>query len=151
MKKIYMDACCFSRPFDDLRQPRILLEAEVILYVFEMSEVFGWSIVSSAMLDKEIFHVSTLKESMELYRTKASKNEYVEINETIVERARSFREHGIKPADSLHLALAEHADVNVFLTTDDKFLRKAQKLTAIRVESPVKWAMEENDDDQSAD
>jgi hypothetical protein len=32
---IYMDVCCFNRPFDDLRQERIRLEAEAVMLILE--------------------------------------------------------------------------------------------------------------------
>ena len=45
--------------------------------------------------------------------------------------------------DSLHLALAEIAKVDVFLTTDDNFLRAASRMNlSITVANPVTWYME---------
>ncbi|MDY7003102.1 MAG: hypothetical protein SWX82_03785 [Cyanobacteriota bacterium] len=42
----------------------------------------------------------------------------------------------------LHLALAQVYNLDVFLTTDDRLLRKAKKypdLITIKVENPVTW------------
>ena len=33
--RVYLDNCCFNRPFDDQRQVRIRLEAEAKLYIQE--------------------------------------------------------------------------------------------------------------------
>jgi predicted nucleic acid-binding protein len=45
--------------------------------------------------------------------------------------------------DSLHLAIAEIYEIDVFLTTDDVFLRAAKRMkTKIIVENPVVWLME---------
>ena len=50
---IYMDLCCFNRPFDDQGSPRIYLETEAKLFVQKMimdAEIdLGWSY----MLDYE--------------------------------------------------------------------------------------------------
>ncbi len=46
--------------------------------------------------------------------------------------------------DALHLAFAEAGDADVFLTTDDRLLRKAKKFQSIlniEVENPTIWLM----------
>jgi len=41
---------------------------------------------------------------------------------------------------ALHLACAEQRQVDVFLTTDDRLLRRAQRLSiSITVENPLIW------------
>jgi len=52
-------------------------------------------------------------------------------------------EYGFKPYDALHIACAEKANVDVFLTTDDKLLRKAKSVRlAVDVKSPIEWVLE---------
>jgi hypothetical protein len=36
--RIYLDMCCFKRPFDDQRQPRIRREAEAVSTIIEQAE-----------------------------------------------------------------------------------------------------------------
>jgi predicted nucleic acid-binding protein len=46
--------------------------------------------------------------------------------------------------DALHLAFAQSASVDIFLTTDDRLLRKAKQyseVVTISVENPVVWLM----------
>ena len=58
-------------------------------------------------------------------------------------------EHGIKPFDSLHLALAEVNRADVFLTTDDRLLRAAGSVElAIKATNPVSWLMEVFDNER---
>ncbi|CAG1022686.1 Antitoxin YefM [Methylococcales bacterium] len=46
--KIYLDACCLNRPYDDQTQDRIHLESEAILTIFKHIEAGDWEwIVSS--------------------------------------------------------------------------------------------------------
>jgi len=52
---------------------------------------------------------------------------------------------GFSAFDALHLACAESGEVDVFLTTDDRLLRKAgtyAKQLRVRVENPLTWLRE---------
>ncbi|MFN5970778.1 MAG: hypothetical protein ACK47N_17625 [Microcystis sp.] len=51
---------------------------------------------------------------------------------------------GFKFYDALHLAFAEAGGADIFLTTDDRLLRKAQQYRDsinVMVENPVIWLM----------
>lgn len=51
--------------------------------------------------------------------------------------------------DALHLAFAEASDATVFLTTDDRLLRKAISYAGdikVRVSNPVTWLMENQEE-----
>ena len=59
-------------------------------------------------------------------------------------RAEALMKWGFKFYDALHLALAEAGGADVFLTTDDRLLRKAQQYKnsiGVTVENPVIWLM----------
>jgi len=61
------------------------------------------------------------------------------------DRARHLEKRGFSPFDALHLAVAEQAAVDVFLTTDDGILHRARRslaLLRVRVENPVSWYLE---------
>jgi len=61
---------------------------------------------------------------------------------TGTDRARNIEKLGFSPFDALHLASAELGGADVFLTTDDDLIRRAQKnlgLLHIRVANPVSW------------
>jgi hypothetical protein len=52
--KIYLDACCLNRPFDDQRQPRIRLEAEAISLILQNFHQREWEWVGSEVLVYEL-------------------------------------------------------------------------------------------------
>ena len=52
--KIYFDACCLNRPFDDQRQPRIRLEAEAISLILQKLHQREWEWVGSEALVSEL-------------------------------------------------------------------------------------------------
>lgn len=49
--RIYLDVCCFNRPFDNQEQDRIYLEGEAILRILENCKEGRWSLVSSSVVD----------------------------------------------------------------------------------------------------
>ncbi|MFZ3115003.1 MAG: hypothetical protein WA133_13160 [Syntrophales bacterium] len=50
---VYMDLCCFSRPFDDQSQPRIYLETEAKLFIQRKIKDGEIELAWSYMLDYE--------------------------------------------------------------------------------------------------
>lgn len=52
--KIYLDNCCYNRPFDDQTQERIHLESEAILLVLQRGQSGIYKIVGSDILEFEI-------------------------------------------------------------------------------------------------
>jgi predicted nucleic acid-binding protein len=72
-------------------------------------------------------------------------SEVVVPNQEVADRAEEIEKHGFTAFDALHLASAEQAGADVFLTTDDVLLRRAERKTArlrLRVENPVSWYRE---------
>ena len=51
--KIYMDNCCYNRPYDDQTQIRIYLETEAKLYIQEQIRNGEFELVTSYMLEYE--------------------------------------------------------------------------------------------------
>ena len=49
--KIYMDNCCYNRPYDDQTQIRIYLETEAKLYIQEQIRNGEFELVTSYMLE----------------------------------------------------------------------------------------------------
>jgi predicted nucleic acid-binding protein len=69
----------------------------------------------------------------------------VALTVTAVTRAQELKAMGFRTYDALHLACAEQAIVDVFLTTDDRVLRIATRHTAqlkVRVANPLDWLLE---------
>ena len=71
----------------------------------------------------------------------------VYVSEQDVLRAQHLEFLGFKIADALHLACAEQGNADVFLTTDDKLIRKTRSNQVrsqlfFQVENPYKWLQE---------
>lgn len=53
---IYLDNCCYNRPFDDQTQERIHLESEAVLSILKMGQMKRAVIVGSEILELEMNH-----------------------------------------------------------------------------------------------
>ena len=71
--------------------------------------------------------------------------ENVEIGEKEERRAEELQKEGFQLFDSLHIACAESAKADVFLSTDDRLLKLAKRISKrlhVRVENPLLWVEE---------
>ena len=122
--RLYLDNCCYHRPFDDLTQERIKREADAVRLILSLSKKGTFIIVSSVFVDMEMNKTSSAikrRKVLEIYRC----DEYHKLNTEIESAARLFQSYGLKPFDSLHLAVAEIKQVDCLLTTDDGFIKQA--------------------------
>jgi predicted nucleic acid-binding protein len=138
-----MDVCSLNRPFDDLSQDRIYLEAEAILAIISRCENNEWVLLSSGIIDFELSQLND-KERLERVRILYDvASERLILSQIVEQRAKNFQRFGVKTFDSLHLALAEIYKADIFLTTDDRLLRIANKIDLnIIAANPVAWLME---------
>lgn len=144
MMKIYLDNCCYNRPFDDQTQERIHLESEAILTILKRGETGVYQIIGSDILRLEIERMSDgvkKQRVKELYQVASMSISY---SEEIKDRAAEIVSTSkIRNFDSLHIASAEVAGVDVLITTDDKLEKMAAKLNLkIKVMNPLKFAWE---------
>jgi hypothetical protein len=143
--RIYMDVCCLNRPFDDWTQPRIRLEAEAILEIVARCQANQWQLVSSTALKSEIAKTPDLLKQRQVMNSLAISRTKIIVTEAMIERAKEIVVLGFKPFDALHISCSELANVDIFLTTDDRLLRKAsvnQTSLNVAVANPVQWLME---------
>ncbi len=130
---VYLDICCLKRPFDDQAQPRIRLEAEAVLGLLA-SDAARVTFVRSIAHDLENDQ-NPLAWRAERVRGWLS-NRPVATTDAEPLRARTSEliKGGLNGFDALHLACAESAGVDVFVTCDDGLLAAAQRLgPAIKV------------------
>ena len=142
--KIYLDNCCFNRVLDDRSFPVIYLERNSVMLILELAEEKRIEIVGSEMLRKEMTDAPDYIKRERLALMYSLCSTEIKITEGIVDRAIEIREQGnIRTKDSIHLACAESAQVDVLLTTDKKFMNNANRLPAkVKVMNPTEWLLE---------
>jgi hypothetical protein len=140
---LYLDICCFNRPFDDQSQVRILLETEAKLAIQERIQSGTLQLAWSYMMDyeNEANPFMERKLSISNWRNIA----IVDISSSIdlIARARRINEIGFKAKDSLHIACAMKAGCAIFLTTDTGILKRSALISGLEIVNPVDYKFEQ--------
>ena len=124
--KIYIDTSVYNRPFDDQTQPRISSETIALRLVLRLVIAEAIELVSSSILVYENSRNSLLLRQRWVERWLQLAQSYQELNEAIAERAQELVQQGLGAMDALHLACAETAGSDYFLTCDDRLIRRYQ-------------------------
>ena len=137
--RVYLDNCCYNRPFDDQSQPKVLIETLAKLAIQQQMRAQVIEYVWSEVLDFEIGQSRFIDRKLQIWPWANGAVQNVELNEEIRLRANEFEATGLKAMDSLHLACAEAAGCDWFFTTDKGILNKAKRIALIRVANPVEF------------
>ena len=143
--KVYLDVCCFNRPFDDHGQDRVRLESEAVLTILEHTQSGMWAIIGSEVIDIEISKIPDDDLRCKVNILTGMKQKFITVNNDVEIRGKELEKLGFKSFDALHIACAEKGDADILLTTDDIFLSKAlqsRNILKVRVENPLRWLME---------
>ena len=142
--KIYLDNCCYNRPFDDQTQERIHLESEAVLAVLQRGQAGVDTIIGSDILELEIGRMPDTIKKQQLKALYKVSDICISYTEAIRDRSQEIMgQSKIRTFDSLHIAAAEASGADVMLTTDDKLEKMAEKLRLkVRVVNPLKFAWE---------
>lgn len=142
--RVYLDMCAIQRPLDTPSQVRILLEAEAVLGLLSFCEAGAIELVSSeALVYENEQNPSPIRREYG-HAVLARAKETIGVTPRVKERAGQFLQHGSKPLDALHLALAEAGEVDYFCTCDDRLKRQAQGIAdlGVKVVSPIELIQE---------
>lgn len=142
--KIYLDVCCLNRTLDDLEQSRIRLEAEAVTEIIQNCEDGKWILMNSDVIEFEVSQHPDSSKQEQVNSILTVATIYIQSSEEIELRAEELMKLNFKFQDALHLAFAEAGDADIFLTTDDRLLRKAKQYKdnlKIEVENPTIWLM----------
>jgi predicted nucleic acid-binding protein len=137
-----LDACCLNRLTDDQSQTRVRREAEAVGSLLRLIQEGRAVWVSSSALEVEISRNPDPERRHDVASLLAFAKEVVVPHAAVAERAVALEQLGFAPFDALHLASAEQGGVDVFLTTDDGLVRRAERhsgLLRIRVRNPLSW------------
>jgi len=133
--RLYLDNCCFNRPFDSQSSVLIRMETDAKLHIQDLIREEKIELVWSFILDYE-----------------NSANPFVEIRNWIADwqklssmtcvfskeiatLAKDLMQIGLRQKDASHVACAIRSQADYFLTTDKKILNK--KVKAVKVINPI--------------
>jgi predicted nucleic acid-binding protein len=134
---IYLDICCFNRPFDDQTDLIVRLQTEAKLYVQDMIRAGKLSLVWSAIMDAENAANPDINRKVAVGDWQKLGAVDISTSQRVEDIASELALIGVKPMDALHVASAIEAQAEYFLTTDKALLRKMAQHNNLRVLDPV--------------
>ena len=141
--KVYLDNCCYNRPYDDQSQLRIELETKAKLSIQQQITDKKILLASSVILEYENNDNPYEVRKTVIGNFLQNAIDYIDKSEEVLNMAHEIIKRGIKTKDASHLACAIYAKCDYFLTTDDRLLK--YKDDRIRIINPVDFIMLENE------
>jgi hypothetical protein len=143
--RVYLDACCLNRPFDDQSQERVRLEAEAVTLFIQLARSGTHDWVASEVVEDELSRIRDEERRTSVTALLRCAAQRLAISDEAFRLAHVYADQGVPAMDSLHLAVAETGACDILLTTDDAFVRRAARLQPqpnVRVANPAKWVAE---------
>lgn len=141
--KVYLDMCCYNRPYDDQTQLKISMETQSKLFIQTLIKDGRLKLITSYMLRYECS-----SNPFEMRRNAIfdfiHRNTYMyvgdEHKEDIEAKASEIMKTGVKFKDACHVASAIYAECEYFISTDMRLLK--YKSEEIKMVSPIEFVME---------
>ena len=138
--KLYLDICCYNRPFDDQTQISIRLETEAKLHIQTDIRANEYSSVWSYMHDLENNANPYEERRNAIAPWKDIAVEHCPSSDGILLTGQQIMGHGIKAKDALHVACAIESGCDYFVTTDKGLTNK--KVNNIIIINPIDFVRE---------
>jgi predicted nucleic acid-binding protein len=137
---IYLDNCCYNRPFDDQAQIRIMLETQAKMYIQRLiisKEIeLAFSFISRSENSENPF-IENRTSIFHFFRF-ATKYVGSENLEDIKNLRDNLMKMNIKMKDATHLACAILAKCDYLITTDDNFIKRYDG-KEIKIVNPINF------------
>ncbi len=138
--RIYLDMCCYNRPYDDQSQLKVAMEAQSKLYIQSLIKDKKLELIVSYMLRYECS-----KNPFEMRRNtifdfmRENAFGYVgdERKEAVEAKAAEIMKTGVKFKDACHVASAIYARCEYFITTDVRLLKYCTE--EIKMVTPIEF------------
>ncbi len=137
--KVYLDNCCFNRPYDNQEHLSIKLETEAKLYIQEMIKEEKVILIWSFILDYENSANQGSSKRNSIYEWAGYASNYISYNEDILKLSKQNLNLGFGKKDSIHLACAITGQSDYFITVDKGILNKKQSVSKIKVIDPISF------------
>ena len=138
--RIYLDNCCYNRPYDDQTQLRISLETQAKLHIQNLIRTGILELVSSYVLRYEIARNPNFKarDSITEFVSQFS-SVYVGNGNSfdILDVAKTIQSTGIKKMDALHVSCAIFASSDFFVSTDKRLLK--YQTNKLKLVTPIEF------------
>ncbi len=140
--RVYLDNCCFNRPFDDQSLLSVRLETEAKLGIQEQIKSGRFSLGWSYILDFENNANPFPEKRIEIQRWKDVADLFVNETQEILQKMNELTAIGLKSLDALHVACACSLQCQYFLTVDKGLLKRTKEYPEIKIINPVNFIIE---------
>ena len=135
--RIYLDNCCFNRPYDNQSQPRIRFETQAKLHIQKMIFERKVELVWSYILKYENSRNPFAAKRYAIGRWEKLSSSFITMTEEIVATAEKITTTGVKNTDALHVSCAIAGNCHYFITVDKRLL--AYKDNRIIICNPIEF------------
>lgn len=131
--KLYLDMCVYNRPFDDQCQPRIMLETQIFIMLLSMISEGRFELLNSFALEYENSKNPNIENILKISDFLGYSTEYISYDKGILDKSLEFEKYGLMGMDAVHIACAEKAKADFFVTCDDNLIKKLKRIDNIRI------------------
>ena len=124
--RIYLDNCCYNRPYDDQGQLLVFLETQAKLEIQQRIKQGEIELVSSYMLDFEQNYNPYSKQRFAIKKfIRDYASFYIDYDKSnlVIELAKPILKTGVKYKDAIHIACAIEAKCDYLISTDKRLLK----------------------------
>jgi predicted nucleic acid-binding protein len=123
--KLYLDNSFLNRPFDDPLAGMNTKEGSVLFDIIQLAKEGKVQLVRSAMVEVENAANEIAARKSFVASVMNLSAIYQNLNDSIVHRAQTIvQEYRLQPLDAVHIASAEAAQVDFFITCDYTVLKR---------------------------
>lgn len=128
--RAYLDTSVYNRPFDDQAQARIWLETLALSVILQMIEDDEIELVASTIVLFETDRSPDPTRRKWVQNVVMTSAQIHRVDETTLQRSRILEAQGLKSLDALHVAAAEIASVEFFVTCDDRLIKRYRSISS---------------------
>ena len=140
MLRIYLDNCCYSRPFDNQKDLKIQDETQAKMFIQSLVKYRAIELVYSSISVEEIRDMPSKENSRSILNFIENKAEFYvskDNNENAVLLTEEIMQTGIKLKDASHTACAIIAKCDYLITTDKRLIK--YKDSRIKIINPIEF------------
>ena len=123
---VYLDNCCYNRPFDNLSHDSIRMEAEAKIFIQSLIKYGMIKLINSFILTYEISKSPSRYKKEHIFAfIEKNASGYIggENQEIVIKISQEIAATGVKFIDAVHIACAVIANCDYFITTDKRVLK----------------------------
>jgi len=147
--RIYLDNCCYNRPYDSQSEFKVSMETRAKLHIQEMIRNGRLELIGSYMLEFENEQNMDQMKKAAIRNYQQTYNKFYvpyERRETLQSKIEEIMANHISYKDATHIACAVYAKCDYLLTTDIRLIKR-YKGEEIKILNPVDFIQLETEED----